>query len=114
MKVEVSFGMNLSRMAGTGFSTMEWKLMVLISASFTNIDYDPCNDYNILDNDWRSQVKLHRIYKLNAHERHHKVVITSGKLKMFFKPRVSELVRVSEKTCQMQWTQPKTKDMQHR
>ncbi len=26
-----------------------------------------------------------RIYELNAHERHHKVVITSGKLEIFFK-----------------------------
>ncbi len=55
MKVEVSFGMNLSPgMAVTSFFTMEWKRMVLISASFTNIYYDPSNDYNILDNDWRS------------------------------------------------------------
>ncbi len=35
--------------------------------------------------------RIHRIYELNAHERHHKVVITSGKLEIFFKPRVSEL-----------------------
>ncbi len=35
--------------------------------------------------------RIHRIYELNAHERHHKVVITSGKLETFFKPRVSEL-----------------------
>ncbi len=34
---------------------------------------------------------MNRIYELNAHERHHKVVITSGKLEIFFKPRVSEL-----------------------
>ncbi len=37
----------------------------------------------------RSQI--HCIYELNAHECHHKVVITSGKLKIFFKPQVSEL-----------------------
>ncbi len=60
--------------------------MVLISASFTNIDYDPCNDYNILDNDWRSQVKLHRIYKLNAHERHHKVLLQVGNSKCSLSP----------------------------
>ncbi len=30
--------------------------------------------------------RIHRIYELNAHERHHKVVITSGKLEIFFKP----------------------------
>ncbi len=69
--------------------------------------------------------RIHRIYELNAHERHHKVVIMSGKLEIFFKPRVSELGgvsvrvggrvseswgrvseswgRVSEKTCRMQW-----------
>ncbi len=35
--------------------------------------------------------RIHRIYELNAHERHHKVVITSGKLEIFFKLRVSEL-----------------------
>ncbi len=35
--------------------------------------------------------RIHRIYELNAHERHHKVVITSGKLEILFKPRVSEL-----------------------
>ncbi len=35
--------------------------------------------------------RIHRIYELNAHERHHKVVVTSGKLKIFFKPWVSEL-----------------------
>ncbi len=35
--------------------------------------------------------RIHRIYELNAHERHHKVVVTSGKLEIFFKPRVSEL-----------------------
>ncbi len=35
--------------------------------------------------------RIHRIYELNAHERHHKVVITSGNLEIFFKPRVSEL-----------------------
>ncbi len=59
--------------------------------------------------------RIHRIYELNAHERHHKVVITSGKLEIFFKPRVSELGGVSvKKTCRMQWTQPKTKDMQRR
>ncbi len=43
--------------------------------------------------------------QLNAHERHHTVVITSGKLEMFCKPRVSELGE-----CQVQWTRPK--DMQ--
>ncbi len=59
--------------------------------------------------------RIHRIYELNAHERYHKVVITSGKLEIFFKPQVSELGGVSvEKTCRMQWTQPKTKDMQRR
>ncbi len=41
--------------------------------------------------------RIHRIYELNAHERHHKVVIMSGKLKIFFKPRVSELG-----TCQLE------------
>ncbi len=35
--------------------------------------------------------RIHRIYELNAHERHHKVVVTRGKLEIFFKPRVSEL-----------------------
>ncbi len=38
-----------------------------------------------------SYVKIHHIYELNAHEHHYKVVITSGKLRIFFKPRVSEL-----------------------
>ncbi len=33
----------------------------------------------------------------NAHKRHHKVVIMGGKLKIFCKPRVFELGRVSEK-----------------
>ncbi len=32
--------------------------------------------------------RIHRIYELNALESHHKVVITSGKLKIVFKPRV--------------------------
>ncbi len=35
--------------------------------------------------------RIDRIYELKAHERHHKVVIMSGKLEIFFKPRVSEL-----------------------
>ncbi len=35
--------------------------------------------------------QIHRFYELKAHERHHKVVITSGKLDIFFKPWVSEL-----------------------
>ncbi len=30
--------------------------------------------------------RIHRIYELNAHERHHKVVITSETLEMFCKP----------------------------
>ncbi len=34
---------------------------------------------------------IDRIYELNAHERHHKVVVKS------------------EKTCRMQWTQPRTR-----
>ncbi len=41
--------------------------------------------------------QIHRIYELNAHERHHKVVITSGKLNIFFKPQVSELVSVKKR-----------------
>ncbi len=35
--------------------------------------------------------RIDRIYELNAHERHHKDIITSGILKIFFKPWVSEL-----------------------
>lgn len=34
---------------------------------------------------------VRKIYKLNAHECHHTVVITSEKLGSYFKPRVSEL-----------------------
>uniref|UniRef100_A0A671LKC2 UMOD/GP2/OIT3-like D8C domain-containing protein n=1 Tax=Sinocyclocheilus anshuiensis TaxID=1608454 RepID=A0A671LKC2_9TELE len=29
-------------------------LMSVLVSSLTNIDYDPCNNYNILDNHWRS------------------------------------------------------------
>ncbi len=39
----------------------------------------------------RSSHALHRIYELNAHEGHHKVVITSVNFEIFCKPRVSEL-----------------------
>ncbi len=35
--------------------------------------------------------QIDRIYELKAQERHHKVVITSGKLKIYFKSRVCEL-----------------------
>ncbi len=31
--------------------------------------------------------RINRIYKLNAHEHHHKVIITSGKLEISFKPK---------------------------
>ncbi len=47
--------------------------------------------YTPLCNGAFKSCRIHRIYELNAHERHHKVVITSGKLEIFFKPRVSEL-----------------------
>ncbi len=43
--------------------------------------------------------RIHRIYELNAHERHHKVVIMSGKLEIFFKPPVSELWACRLKIC---------------
>ncbi len=33
---------------------------------------------------------IDHLYELNAHERHHKVVVNSEKLNIFFKPRVSE------------------------
>ncbi len=35
--------------------------------------------------------RIHRIYELNTLERHYKVIITRGKLYIFFKPQVSEL-----------------------
>ena len=31
--------------------------------------------------------RIDRIYELNAHERHHNIVNTSGELGIFFKPR---------------------------
>ncbi len=59
-----------------------------------------CSDYTAdhtitCNKPWTSgalkSCRIHRIYELNAHERYHKVVITSGKLEIFFKPRVSKL-----------------------
>ncbi len=44
--------------------------------------------------------RLHHIYELNAHERHQKVVTTSGKLQISFKPRVS---RISLTKALMLW-----------
>ncbi len=37
--------------------------------------------------------QIHCIYELIAHIRHHKVIITSGKLNIFFKPRFSKSVK---------------------
>ncbi len=54
--------------------------------------------------------RIHRLYELNSHERHYKVIITTGKLDIFFKHRVSELGCVSEKNVSAAMDADKTKD----
>ncbi len=43
------------------------------------------------DNGVFKSCQIDCIFELNAHARHHRVVISGGRLQIFFKPRVSEL-----------------------
>ncbi len=63
-------------------------------AEANNSTVEMCYQQSAIINDSIGAFKpcrIHRIYELNSHERHYKVIITTGKLDIFFKHRVSEL-----------------------
>ncbi len=62
------------------------------------------------NNDAFKSCRIDRIYELDIHERHNKVVVMSGNLKIVFKkPRVSELGACQwENVLECKWMQPKT------